>query len=228
MQRPRNNRFAGLLLAVLGAAAMLALPGIAAAKDRNHDGIPDRWEKKHHLSLKVNQATRDQDRDSLDNRGEFKAGDNPRDRDSDNDGVIDGDENAGTIASYDSETDKLTITLFGGETVTGVVTEDTRIRCGHECHHGDEQEPGDDSGEASASDRGPGDRSGPPGQGDDQNDDPPGHDGTPPGASEGPGNGAENTANCGPEALVVGATVSEAELELAHGVATFEKIDLAK
>ena len=65
--------------AALGALALLALPGAAAAKDGNHDRIPDRWEKRHHLSTAVNQAPRDQDSDHLRNRAEFLAGDNPRD-----------------------------------------------------------------------------------------------------------------------------------------------------
>src|SRR5258708_7805677 len=105
-------RLGGAVAMGLRAPALLALPGVAAAKDRNHDHISDRWEKRHHLSLKVNQANRDQDRDHLNNLGEFKAGDNPRNSDTDNDGVTDGEENAGTIASYDTQTGKLTITLF--------------------------------------------------------------------------------------------------------------------
>jgi len=40
-----------------------------ALNQLNHDHIPDRWEKRHHLSLHVNQARHDQDRDRLDNRG---------------------------------------------------------------------------------------------------------------------------------------------------------------
>ena len=118
-----NARLGGLLATALGALALLALPGIAAAKDRNHDRIPDRWEKRHHLSLKVNQARRDQDGDHLRNLAEFKAGDNPRDADTDNDGVTDGEENAGTIASFDTDSGKLTISLFGTETVSGLVTD---------------------------------------------------------------------------------------------------------
>ena len=126
--RSRHGSRAGLggaVAMVLGVLALLALPGLAAAKDRNHDHISDRWEKRHHLSLRVNQAARDQDRDHLNNLGEFKAGDNPRDEDTDNDGVMDGEENAGTITAYDTETGKLTISLFGGDTVSGIVTENT-------------------------------------------------------------------------------------------------------
>ncbi|MFI5027738.1 MAG: hypothetical protein ACHQCF_01995 [Solirubrobacterales bacterium] len=97
-------RLGGVLVLALGARALLALPSFAAAKDRNHDHIPDHWEKKHQLSLRVNQAARDQDHDHLNNLGEFKAGDNPRNPDTNNDGVMDGEENAGTIASFDTET----------------------------------------------------------------------------------------------------------------------------
>ncbi len=122
---------------------MLALPAIAAAKDRNHDRIPDRWEKRHNLSLQVNQAGRDQDRDHLRNRAEFMAGDNPRSSDSDGDGIPDGEENAGTIQSFDPSTGKLTIALFGGETLSGLVGEETEIECG-----------GDHPGMASASEDG--------------------------------------------------------------------------
>ena len=64
----------------------LVAAGPATAKDRNHDKIPDRWEKKHDLSLKVNQAKKDQDRDDLNNRGEYRSGSDPRDDDSDDDG----------------------------------------------------------------------------------------------------------------------------------------------
>jgi hypothetical protein len=226
MTRSKNKRarLGGLLALALGAFALLAMPGVAAAKDHNHDRIPDRWEKRHHLSLNVNQAGRDQDGDHLRNTGEFKAGDNPRDDDSDNDGVMDGEENAGTIASFDAATGKLTINLFGGETASGTVTEQTRIECGGDEQHGEHHGEGsdDNSGAGTSSHDG----SGPPGQGDDENDDPPGHDGTPPGASEGPGHGADNSAQCATADLVAGAVVQEAELELEHGVGTFSKVEL--
>lgn len=191
---------AGLALVAAAALAMLALPGIAAAKDGNHDRIPDRWEKRHHLSLDVNQAGRDQDGDQLRNRAEFLADDNPRDRDSDDDGVIDGDENAGTVASFDATTGKLTITLFGGDTVSGLVTDRTRIKCEDEhspdvtarARHG-EEEPGDDRG----------------------------------GHGEEPGDDNGTGANCTASDLIAGATIEEAELELEHGVASFDEVELA-
>jgi hypothetical protein len=256
----KGARLSVLLAAALGALALLALPSIAGAKDRNHDKIPDRWEKRHHLSTSVDQSGRDQDRDHLGNRGEFKAGDNPRDRDSDDDGVMDGDENAGTIASYDSETGKLVVTLFGGDTVSGFVTEDTRIRCGHDCQDGDDDgsgatlsrhgEDGDNSGPGSGGDDDPanheeGDDNGeddPAGHdaGDDHGDDPAGHDAgddhgdDPAGHDAGDDHGrhhgrhGDNGFNCTPEALVVGATVDEAELELRNGKATFEEIELER
>jgi hypothetical protein len=87
------------LIAPLAIALFMLLAGPAMAKDRNHDRIPDRWEKRHHLSLHHEQAGRDQDHDDLDNRGEYRAHLDPRDADSDDDGVKDGDENAGTVKS---------------------------------------------------------------------------------------------------------------------------------
>ena len=67
--RPRHL-IAGLAAVVLA----LLLPAAASAKDRNHDRIPDRWERNHGLSLKVNQAKLDQDRDQLKNRQEWRSG----------------------------------------------------------------------------------------------------------------------------------------------------------
>jgi len=201
--------------ALLGTLALLALPGAAAAKDGNHDRIPDRWEKRHHLSTDVNQALRDQDRDHLRNRAEFLAGDNPRDRDSDDDGIMDGEENAGTIASFNATTGRLTISLFGGDEVSGLVTDRTRIKCEDKhspdvtvrARHG-EEEPGDDHGEGIDDDNsGPGSS----------------HSGRGPSGNDDNGVGA----NCTTSDLIVGATVEEAELELEHGVAAFEEVELA-
>jgi hypothetical protein len=82
--------------AAAGALALLiaAFAGTAVAKDRNHDGIPDKWEKRFHLSLNVNQANRDQDRDGVDNLNELQEGTNPRSRDSNHNGIPDGKEDA--------------------------------------------------------------------------------------------------------------------------------------
>lgn len=137
----RTNRLAATLAAVVALVAILAVPGTAAAKDRNHDRIPDRWEMRHRLSLKTNQARRDQDRDRLRNRAEFLAGTNPHDRDTDDDGIPDGEEHAGTIQSFDPSTGMLVVSLFGGGSVEGLVAEGTEIECDDE-----------GGGEASASD----------------------------------------------------------------------------
>ena len=95
--------------------------------DRNGDRIPDRWERAHHLSLKVNQAKRDQDHDGLRNKAEFMAGDNPRDADTDNDGVEDGQEKAGQVVSFTGGV--LIVHLFNGDDVKGTVDADTEIEC---------------------------------------------------------------------------------------------------
>ena len=77
-----------LLIVLAAPAAALA----AKRGDRNRDGLPDRWERTHKLSLTVDQSGRDQDGDGLDNRGEYLARTKPRDADSDNDNLSDADE----------------------------------------------------------------------------------------------------------------------------------------
>ncbi len=239
-RRPRLGMI-WFALALGALVAFLAMPSLAAAKDRNHDHIPDRWEKKNHLSTKVNQARRDQDRDHLNNRQEFLAGDNPHSKDSNHDGVMDGEENAGTIASFDESTGKLTINLFGGETLAGFVNEETEIQC--EDHSGagasassdgssSEGEPGDDNGgEEEADDNGNdeeevGDDNGGQGEeepGDDNGGDNSGEESD----NSGPGNGGEEHGNCTTAALTPGAVVQEAELKVESGKATFEKVELS-
>jgi hypothetical protein len=214
----------------LGALALLAVPSLAAAKDRNHDHIPDKWEKQHHLSLQTNQAHKNQDGDKLRNRAEFLAGDNPRDADSNNDGVEDGADNAGTITSFDAESGRLTISLFGGETVSGLVNEETEVKC--EDHGGatvssdgqGEEEPGDDNGGQGEEEPGD-DHGGQEEPGDDNGGDNSGRGSD----SSGPGNGDEqgDTGNCTTADLVPGAVVQEAELKVANGQATFEEVELS-
>ena len=109
------------LAVALCVTASLVLAGavVAGDGDRNKDRIPDRWEKRHNLSLKVKQHRRDQDSDGLKNRGEWRAKLDPRDDDTDDDGIEDGDENAGTVASF--EDDVLTLDLAGGGTLSALV-----------------------------------------------------------------------------------------------------------
>jgi hypothetical protein len=202
-----NRRIAAAAATTLAVTASLGLASAASAKDRNHDRIPDRWERAHHLSLHVNQARRDQDHDGLNNRGEFRAHMNPRKADTDGDGIPDGEENAGTIASFDNG--MLTINLAGGGTLTGAVTQDTEIEC-------PDSAQASDDGDHQGGDDGDGDHQGSGGddnQGDDdQGDDDQGDD--------------DNGGNCDASALTTGATVHEAELKAEDGQATFEKVEL--
>ena len=236
-----------LVVTAAVALAMLLVPGAALAKthhhkarDRNHDGIPDKWEKKHHLSLKVNEARKDPDHDGLNNKQEFKdrtnprkadtdgdglndgqeieVGDNPNNPDTDGGGVRDGEEIDGTVQSFTQGTDPNTGTLTillpdGTNTVTGAVTADTRI----ECDNGDQ---GDQGGEVHASDHGDGgDQSGDnSGGGGDQSGD---------GGDNGGENGAGQAGNCSTADLTPGAVIHEAKIEKASdGTPTFTKIEL--
>src|SRR3954468_9007111 len=142
-----------LILTAALALAALSVAAVASADrghrgDRNHDRLPDRWERHHHLSLKVNQAHRDQDRDKLDNRDEFEHGTDPRKRDTDDDGVRDRDEvnPAGTIASFDNGV--LTIILRSGQSVSGRVTPDIEIEGENE--DGDEAMAARDGGDGNS------------------------------------------------------------------------------
>ncbi len=200
-----SRKLFALAAGMLAIAASLALSSVAGAHtgDRNRDRIPDRWEARHHLSLKVNQARRDPDRDGLDNRGEYKAGLDPRDSDTDNDGIDDGNENAGTIAAFTGGV--LTVNLAGGGTLTATVTPDTEIECDGATasaagddgdHGGDGQNGGDDNGQG--------------GDDNEQGDD--GHDG--------------GRASCGTDALTAGRQVKEGELKTANGGAVWGKVEL--
>ena len=128
MKISRRERI-GVLAAAILALFVITMPGTASAKDRNKDKIPDRWERTHKLSLKKDQRKLDQDSDGLRNRGEWLSGTNPRDKDSDDDGVTDAKEKAGVISAYDADTGELTLTLYAGGELTGSVTDETRVQC---------------------------------------------------------------------------------------------------
>jgi hypothetical protein len=46
----RHRRLRLLGAALIAVAIAIALPALAGAKDRNHDNLPDRWERNHDLS----------------------------------------------------------------------------------------------------------------------------------------------------------------------------------
>jgi len=231
-----------LVVAIVG-LLVVALPGAAAARDRNHDRIPDRWETRHHLSLHKNQAKKNQDHDGLKNRQEWKVGDDPRDPDSDNDGVEDGDEGAGTIASFQDHV--LTIDLFGGGSISGLVTEGTEVKCDNGDDQGDEDNDGegghhgdtgdgedhgdqgdvgdDDQGEQAGDDQSGGDE-----QVADKSDDETGDVEDNDDQGEDNDDQGDDNHGCSVDNLVKDAVVQEADLELEHGQAVFEEIELAQ
>jgi hypothetical protein len=212
-----------LFISVALALLVFALPATAGAKrshhksrhhrvaDRNHNGIPDRWEHR----FRVHKASADPDRDGVANIGEFHNGTNPRDADTDNDGIKDGDDDAnhdgiddadeqsGVIDSFDATTGKLTVKLVNGDSLTGTVNSGTEIEC-----------------EAPATTRHDGEDNSGPGSGDDnQGDDNQGDDNDDQGENE-------NEGNCGTDALQPQTIVKEAELRLTSAGAVFEEIEL--
>src|SRR4051794_20574444 len=87
-----------LVLAAVALIALLAVPATASAKrhnrknpDRNHNSIPDKWEKRFHLHGK-GMAKADPDKDSLNNLSEFRSNTNPLKADSNGNGVGDASE----------------------------------------------------------------------------------------------------------------------------------------
>jgi hypothetical protein len=203
-----------LVFALLGS---LLFAASASARDANRDRIPDRWEKRHGLSLEVKQTARDQDKDGFKNRAEWRAKTDPRDADSDDDGLDDGEENAGTVTAFANG--ELTITLFDGGTLTGKVTDETEIECdvddttARAAHDpGDDDEGDDDEGDDGERDHGE--------WGDDDDDD-----------RGDRGDRDERDCDddgdeCGTEALTVGRAVEEAELKISSAGRIWTEIEL--
>src|SRR6478672_885547 len=88
-------------------AALFVLPAGALAKgrDRDHDRMPDKWEKRHHLNTHAKDARKDPDKDGLSNLSEFRHHTDPQNADTDNDGVGDGNEVEDHTNPDDSDTD---------------------------------------------------------------------------------------------------------------------------
>ncbi|MFY9488176.1 MAG: hypothetical protein WAP35_05715 [Solirubrobacterales bacterium] len=83
-----------LTIAAMAMLFAVVTTASAVSGDRNDDGIPDRWAKKHGLKASKNQANRDQDRDRVRNLCEYEAGLDPRDKNSDNDRRVDSREDS--------------------------------------------------------------------------------------------------------------------------------------
>jgi hypothetical protein len=242
-----GKKRSGLVSTVLALAAlMLALPVAASARDRNDDNIPDRWERRHGLSLKVDQARRDQDRDDLRNRAEFRARMDPHDADSDNDGIEDGDEGAGMIESYDAETGRLRINLYGGDVIAGWVTDETEVECDDGDDRGDEDGDGK-GGHDGGDDEVDGEDSSGPGDGDGEDSSGPGDDDEveraarhgeeepaegeeePEDGDEGEHEGDDDCAEedaCSADDLQAGVIVQEARMHLSGDGVIFDEIEL--
>jgi hypothetical protein len=93
MRNPlKIRRTAALMAATVAATCAFASPALAASGDRDGDGMPNRWEVRHGLDPDVANARFDADHDRLTNGREYRHHGLPRDEDTDNDGIDDGDE----------------------------------------------------------------------------------------------------------------------------------------
>lgn len=96
-----------IVAALTGTVVALALPAtvglgaaVAADRDRDDDGIPNRWESTHGMNPdRAADALRDFDKDGLANLREYRLRSLIRDEDTDNDGHDDGDEVTDGFAS---------------------------------------------------------------------------------------------------------------------------------
>jgi hypothetical protein len=229
-----------LLLFGVVFVALLAVPGAAMAKsrDRDHDRLPDKWEKKFHLSTHKKSAKGNPDRDGLNNLGEFRSRTSPRDADTDNDGVRDGVDdtdhdgvgNGEELREHTNPCDRDTDNdgIGDAEETIGTVASFT------------EDSPGSGTGTLTINLTGGGtltgrvdattriecrapehagvherhgDNSG-PGSGD--------------GDNSGPGNGGDERTPCSTADLTAGTPVHEAELDGNGSSAVFEKVELIK
>ena len=89
---PVPVRFGVTLVAALLFALTMVASSHAAARDSDHDGMPNRWERAQGLDPHRADARGNPDRDGLVNVREFRNHTNPLVEDSDHDGIDDGDE----------------------------------------------------------------------------------------------------------------------------------------
>ncbi len=101
----RLHRVLATLALLVAATALCAAPALARKHDRDHDKLPDRWERRFHLNTKKNDAKRDRDRDGLSNYREYRSHTNPRKRDTDHDGLKDGAERRFGFKPRDRDSD---------------------------------------------------------------------------------------------------------------------------
>lgn len=130
-----------------------------------------------------------------------------------------GNSSSATIKSFDQATDTLVVDLPDGQSVSGLVTRRTKIRCedqsgrrGGDRVRGREAEPGDDRG----------------GHGNEAGDDN-GGDSSGPGPSNSGSSGHDDNgsgANCTTADLVPGAAVEEIELEFRGDTVVFDEVEL--
>ena len=146
-----------LVIALLWPSAAMARP-----RDRDRDGMADRWERRHG----VKSPKADRDRDGLTNRFEYRRRTNPRKADTDGDGLGDADEfrfawhprradtdadgrkdgaeGSGWVQSGSAEA--VAIRLPGGAILSARLDDDTEMICPADQHDGrevdDESEEG--------------------------------------------------------------------------------------
>ena len=216
----RKSGRIGLLLAAILALLAVSAPGMAQAKDSNRDRIPDRWEKSHSLTLKKDQRKLDQDKDGLRNRGEFLSNTDPRDKDSDDDGITDVKEKAGVIASYDADAGTLTVTLYAGGELTGTVTDNTRVKCESDEAAADPTDPTTARSENS----GPGSRHSEDESGDDDS----GDDESSDDDAEHEGHHGGCNGDCSIADLAEGVEITEAGVRYTADGAVFDELEIVK
>jgi hypothetical protein len=144
------KRYVALLAAQALVVAAVLVPTLALAKVV--DGIPDSWELRYHLSLNINQAKLDQDRDLLNNLSEYRAHTSPRDADTDNDGIRDADED------YDGDGLTNRLEQLTGNNPGKSDTNGNGIRDGDEGEEEDEDDDEEDDDDEDDEDDEPDDR----------------------------------------------------------------------